>query len=111
MDRINMAVGEQRGIELGGLFGVAIKPKARGNARHRDSPTNSGGAGGLIDPLSFEHLRRLEGHAPRARLKAHSRHSSVSRWFEGRVDLSGVFGNGKSRLRDRSAARAARRKR
>src|ERR1700730_7926008 len=73
MDRINMAVGEQRGIELGGLFGVAIKPKARGNARHRDSPINSGGAGGLIDPLSFEHLRRPEGHAPRARLKARSR--------------------------------------
>jgi len=24
MDGINMAVGEQRGVEIGGLFGVAI---------------------------------------------------------------------------------------
>jgi len=38
MDRINMAVGEQRGIELGGLFGVAIKPEAGGDARHEDFP-------------------------------------------------------------------------
>jgi hypothetical protein len=36
MDCINMAVGEQGGIELGGLFGVAIKPEARGYARHGD---------------------------------------------------------------------------
>jgi hypothetical protein len=35
MNRINMAVGEQGGIEFGGLFGVAIEPKARGYALSR----------------------------------------------------------------------------
>jgi hypothetical protein len=46
MDRTNMAVGEQRGIELGGLFGVTIEPEARGNARHGDySPPKNGGVG------------------------------------------------------------------
>jgi hypothetical protein len=36
--------------------------------------------------------------APFGALRSFSRHSSDSRWFEARVDLSGVFGNGKSRL-------------
>jgi hypothetical protein len=48
MDRINMAAGEQGGIELGGLFGVAIEPEARGYARHGDFPPKSGGVGGQI---------------------------------------------------------------
>jgi hypothetical protein len=39
------------GIELGGLFGVAIEPEARGYARHRDFPPKSGGVGGLIGSL------------------------------------------------------------
>src|SRR5665213_3239957 len=34
MDRIDMAVGEQGSIELGGFFSVAIEPEARGYARH-----------------------------------------------------------------------------
>jgi hypothetical protein len=38
MDRINMAVREQRGIELGGLFGIAVEPETGGNARHGNSP-------------------------------------------------------------------------
>src|SRR6516164_7847039 len=36
MDRINMAILEQGGIELGGVFGVAIEPEARGYAGHGD---------------------------------------------------------------------------
>ena len=34
MDRTDMTVGEQRGIELGGLFGVAVEPQAGRDARH-----------------------------------------------------------------------------
>jgi hypothetical protein len=48
MDRINMAVGEHGGIELGGLFSVAIEPEARGYDKHGDLPPKSGGVGGLI---------------------------------------------------------------
>jgi hypothetical protein len=31
MDGINMAIGEQRGVEIGGLFGFAVEPEAGGN--------------------------------------------------------------------------------
>jgi hypothetical protein len=37
MDGINMAVGEQRGVEIGGLFGVAIELEAGGDVRHEYS--------------------------------------------------------------------------
>src|SRR6516225_7328164 len=51
MDRINTAVGEHRGIEFGDLFGVAVKPKARGDARHGASPIKSGVTGGQFGCL------------------------------------------------------------
>jgi hypothetical protein len=37
MDRVDMAVGEHGGIELGGLFGLAIESEARGYDGHGDS--------------------------------------------------------------------------
>src|SRR6516164_2241546 len=51
MDCINMAVGEQGGIELRRLFGVAIEPQAWGYARHVNFPPKSerrGGPGGSL---------------------------------------------------------------
>jgi hypothetical protein len=68
MDRINMAVVEQGGIELGGLFGVAIEPEARGYARHGDFPPKNGGVGGLIGSL-YPSTAGTEGHAAGARDK------------------------------------------
>src|SRR5215471_19121257 len=67
MNRINTAVGEQGGIELGGLFGVTIEPEARGYARHGDFPPKSGGVG----RIRSEHCGGRKGHAGTARLKAH----------------------------------------
>jgi hypothetical protein len=34
MDRIDVAVGEQRGVEIGGFFGIAVEPEAGGNVGH-----------------------------------------------------------------------------
>jgi hypothetical protein len=34
MDGIDMAVGEPRGIEIGGLFGFAVEPETGGKDRH-----------------------------------------------------------------------------
>jgi hypothetical protein len=56
MDRINIAVREERGIEPGGLFGVSIEPEARGYAKHGDFPPKSGRLGGLIGFLDIKVL-------------------------------------------------------
>src|SRR5215469_18212559 len=46
MDCINVAVVEQGGIELRGLFGVAIEPQAWGYARHVNFAPNRRAAWG-----------------------------------------------------------------
>src|SRR5215813_9073067 len=71
MDCINMAVGEQGGVELRGLFGVAIEPQAWGYARHVNFPPKSerrGGPGELA--LSYHCGDRPRACGRRERQKA-----------------------------------------
>ena len=57
MDRINMAVGKEGGLELGGLFGIAIEPEARGYAAHGGFPHKNvyAGAPGWLCPRALAH--------------------------------------------------------